>query len=247
MDKRDIDKTMVFKPIQEEKPILRREEAPLYNDTFEEGIIEEYREKEKSNKMLIYSLLIFSIILVIGITVTIVLLSDSGAKKNGGELQNSEVENVVVREEDEEYEEEEEVIPKEERFWYASFYSSSVEKTDEGYSVYAKLYDNEMMVDGSETLYITNKTDITVNGKRLRADAFMYMIEKSEGEIVFETEIDREESLVLSVSFDGEIKLSEDEEEPQEDEENQSSEETEENQGEETSEEEGGNQGAIVE
>lgn len=194
--KDDKTETFEFRPVRDEKPQIRRSENDEYsaarkNDNYE-------KREEKSSKGLVYVAIILAVLLIAAIVAGIFILKPEKQEEPPVE------ENITVNLPEEEEEKEEEEVKNITVSCSMVFYSDSVIKKNGGYTVLADLYDSEFYKFDNRKLTINEDTDIRESGKRLSAEALIYLIESMGGEgIVFDGEIKEEDGTVLSISFDG--------------------------------------------
>ena len=197
-DNNDKTQTFEFHPVKDEKPQKNRSE----NDEYSAARRNKSYEKEEASRSsaLIYVAVILAVILIAAVIAGIFILRPA----NEPQQNLPENDNVAVLPNEKEEEEE----PTEEKNITVScsmvFYSDSVIKKDNGYTVLADLYDKDFYKFDNRKLIINDDTDIREDGKRLSADALIYLIESMAGEgFVFDGEIREDDSVVLSIDFDG--------------------------------------------
>ena len=209
MNNKDNEETMIFTPV--DKKADSDEDALEFNDDFiEEELMNKEETEEKGNKALIYTLVILSILLVIAISVVFLLLSSG--KNEKGENQNSGGDIVIEEKEPSEEKEAE----KEVKIISCSvlFYGESAVESDEGYVITAKVTDNNTQRQKKKHLLIDNDTEIRINGKRVAADSFIYLLEeKNEENLVFGAKVDEEKEYITYISYDGNLSEKEEEQE----------------------------------
>ena len=210
-DFKDKTETFKFRPVKEQKPQVNRRENDEYSAARRSNA---YRnEEEKGSRALVYVAVILSVLLV-GVIVAGIFILKPQKEDN---INIPEEENVVIVDDEEEKEEEKNLTLS----CSIVFYSDSVIKRAGIYTVLADLYDKDFYKFDNRKLIINDDTDIREDGKRLSADALIYLIESMAGEgIVFDGEIREDDSVVLSIDFDGsfreEIENPEEEKNPSE-------------------------------
>lgn len=213
------DKTQTFKfnPVKDEKPQINRSEDDEYSVARKNTSYG--KAEERGSSTLVYVAIILAILLIAAVVAGIFILN-----KDNNSKQNMPEQNIAAPIP----EEEEEQPQKEENITISCsmvFYSDSVIKKNGGYTILADLYDKDFYKFDNRKLTINDDTDIREEGKRLSADALIYLVESMGGEgIVFDGEIKEEDGTVISISFDGsfreEIENPEEEQAPPEGEEN---------------------------
>lgn len=190
--------TFEFDPIKDNKPRLDRRESDPYSNARQN--VSPTRREEKPNYTLVYVAIALAVLLIITVVLTIFVVG-----RDSQEPLSPENGEVIIEEEDpeEDPEEEQEIILE----CTVTFYSDSVIKQGDSYTVLADLYDGELYKFDNRKLTINAETDIRENGgKRISKDALIYLIEDMAGEsLAFSAEIREEDNVVLSVTFDGSI------------------------------------------
>lgn len=198
--------TFEFDPMKDNKPRVERAASDPYTSARKNNPPE--RREEKNGRALLYVAIILAVLLVISVVLTVFILkndqSDPIPPENG--------ETVIQEEEEEPSEEEPEIILE----CTVTFYSDSVIKQGDTYTVLADLYDGELYKFDNRKLTISSETDIREKGgKRINKDALIYLIEEMAGEsLAFSAEIREEDNVLLSVTFDESIANTEEPEEP---------------------------------
>lgn len=193
------DKTQTFKfsPVKDEKPQINRSENDEYSAARKNTGYE--RREERSSNTLVYVAIILAVLLIAAVVAGIFILKPSDdPSQNLPEEGITEI--LPSKEEEEEPSEKKDITVS----CSMVFYSDSVIKKNGGYTVLADLYDKDFYKFDNRKLIINNDTDIREDGKRLSADALIYLVESMGGEgIVFDGEIKEEDGTVLSITFDG--------------------------------------------
>lgn len=195
----DKSKTCEFDVIKEEKPQVRRQENDAYSSARQNR---EYESGDSGNKGLVYITVILAILLVVAIVAAVFILNPGN--KDNDEIPENEIINTIEDTEDEEMQEEENTEENITVSCSMIFYSDSIIKKNGEYSILADLYDKDFYKFDNRKLFITDETDIREDGKRLSADALVYLIESMAGDgIVFDGEIREKDNTVVSIKFDG--------------------------------------------
>ena len=196
----DKDNTFIFKPdeieILEDKPHIDR--SP--RDEYSRARITKARKEEEKPSILPYVAVGLAVVLLItAIMGVLVLRGDISFRK-----ETEEPPTPPVVEVEEEEEPEEEVQPTQK--WEITFDPDGVYhmESGNGYAVFADWYDaSGKKVNSRKKVYITSETDIRDNGKRISADAFIYIIKNQGGSSVFfQSEVETESDKVLSIIYD---------------------------------------------
>lgn len=215
-DFNDKTQTFKFRPVREDKPQVNRSEDDEYSAARKNH--ENEKREEGSGNALTYVAIILAVLLIAAIIAGIFILRPKDEPE-----QKLPEDNIAVTlpEEEEETEEKKDITVS----CSMVFYSDSVIKKDGGYTILADLYDTDFYKFDNRKLIINDDTDIREDGKRLSADALIYLIESMAGEgIVFDGEIKEEDGTVLSITFDGSFR--EEMEQPGEETEGEGEEET---------------------
>lgn len=191
----DKEDTFVFQPEErEKKPQLDRSGYDEYSNA-RRGV--SYETEDTSSKKLLYIAIALAVLLIIAVVAGIFILNA------GKEPNNNIPENEIVGVIPEDEEEEEEEAPEITLVCSMVFDSTSVFKRDEGYTVLADLYDKDFYKFDNRKLIINKDTDIREKGKRVSAEALIYLIENMAGDaIVFDGEIRESDNTLISISFD---------------------------------------------
>ena len=189
----DKEDTFVFQPEQrEKKPQLDRSGYDEYSNA-RRGV--SYETEDTSSKKLLYIAIALAVLLIIAVVAGIFILN--AGKEPNNNIPENEIEGVLPEEE------EEEEAPEITLVCSMVFDSSSVFKRDEGYTVLADLYDKDFYKFDNRKLIINDDTDIREKGKRVSADALVYLIENMAGDaIIFDGEIRESDNTLISISFD---------------------------------------------
>lgn len=194
--------TIKFTPPDEKKEYVKRTQDSIYSAARKNNE-DYYSEKETdTNKVLVYTAIILSILLVIVITVGIIVIkSDKSGKNSVSSLEeNNEITHLETQEDEELLQENEN---EELKTTDCSLIFHSVMKKDGGYSVLADLYDESMNVIDNRRLMINNETEIRESGERFSTEALIYAIENEAGDkIVFDGTIREKDNVILSLSFE---------------------------------------------
>lgn len=194
--------TIKFTPPDEKKEYVKRTQDSIYSAARKNNE-DYYSEKETdTNKVLVYTAIILSILLVIVITVGIIVIkSDKSGKNSVSSLEeNNEITHLETQEDEELLQENEN---EELKTTDCSLIFHSVMKKDDGYSVLADLYDEYMNEIDNRRLLINSETNIRESGERLSTEALIYAIENEAGDkIVFDATIREKDNVILSLSFE---------------------------------------------
>lgn len=197
----DKDNTFIFKPdeieILEDKPHIDR--SP--RDEYSRARITKARKEEEKPSILPYVAVGLAVVLLITVILgVLVLRGDISFRKETEEPPTPPV--IEVEEEEEPEEEEVETTQK----WEITFDPDGVYhmESGNGYAVFADWYDaSGKKVNSRKKVYITEETDIRDNGKRISADAFIYIIKNQGGSSVFfQSEVETESDKILSITYD---------------------------------------------
>lgn len=197
----DKDNTFIFKPdeieVLEDKPHIDR--SP--RDEYSRARITKARKEEEKPSILPYVAVGLAVVLLITVILgVLVLRGDISFRKETEELP---IPPVVQVEEEEEPEEE---IVETTQKWEITFDPDGVYhmESGNGYAVFADWYDaSGKKVNSRKKVYITSETDIRDNGKRISADAFIYIIKNQGGSSVFfQSEVEMESDKILSITYD---------------------------------------------
>ena len=196
----DKDNTFIFKPdeieILEDKPHIDR--SP--RDEYSRARITKARKEEEKPSILPYVAVGLAVVLLITVIMgVLVLRGDISFRK-----ETEEPPTPPVIEVEEEEEPEEEVQPTQK--WEITFDPEGIYhmESGNGYVVFADWYDaSGKKVNSRKKVYITSETDIRDNGKRISADAFIYIIKNQGGSSVFfQSEVETESDKILSITYD---------------------------------------------
>lgn len=199
-DFNDKSDTFEFDPIKDNKPRVNRGGSDPYSNARQNTVRED--DGDSPNYTLVYVALILAILLIV-VVIAGILIMGREPEKTPPPQQQEEI--LPENQGEEEPNEEEDVDIT--LLCTVTFYSDSVAKQGEKYTVHADLYDGELYKFGSRKLTISDETDIREKGgKRVSKEAFVSLIENMAGEsLAFSAEIREKDNLVLSVSFDGSI------------------------------------------
>ena len=210
--------TIEFEAIKDEPQTEKPQQNRRGNDEFTTARngrgYEVYNRKEKSNGALIGIASALTVLLVVAIVAGIFILK--GDKER--QLQN---EGLIVDQKEPEKENlpEEEEVPEIQNLTITCnmvMYGENISKSGGVYTIKADLYDQEMYMFDSKAIVIDDDTDIRQDGKRLTAQALVYIIENSGGDnIVFKGEIREKDGRALSISFETPQEVPEEEPEEQ--------------------------------
>ena len=194
----DKDNTFIFKPdeieILEDKPHVDR--SP--RDEYSRARITKARKEEEKPSILPYVAVGLAVVLLITVVLgVLVLRGDISFRKETEEPPTPPVIEVE--------EPEEEVVETTQK-WEITFDPDGVYhmESGNGYAVFADWYDaSGKKVNSRKKVYITEETDIRDNGKRISADAFIYIIKNQGGSSVFfQSEVETESDKILSITYD---------------------------------------------
>ena len=197
----DKDNTFIFKPdeieILEDKPHIDR--SP--RDEYSRARITKARKEEEKPSILPYVAVGLAVVLLITVILgVLVLRGDISFRK---ETEDPPTPPVIEVEEEEEPEEE---VVETTQKWEITFDPDGVYhmESGNGYAVFADWYDaSGKKVNSRKKVYITEETDIRDNGKRISADAFIYIIKNQGGSSVFfQSEVETESDKILSITYD---------------------------------------------
>ncbi len=197
----DKDNTFIFKPeeieILEDKPHIER--SP--RDEYSRARITKAREEQEKPSVLPYVAVGLAVVLLITVIIGVLMLrGDINFRK---ETEEPPVPPVVEVEEEEEPEEE---VAETSQKWEITFDPNGIYhmESGNGYAVFADWYDvSGKKINSRKKVYITEETDIRDNGKRISADAFIYIIKNQGGSSVFfQSEVETESDKVLSITYD---------------------------------------------
>lgn len=209
------DKTVEFNPVKEvNKERINRSSSDVYSSARSNSYGQRPRKKSNDSKGLIYIAIFLTVALIVAIVAGIIVISSTNSLNNEKEPE----ENIVFPVEDEEEEPEEEIV-NEENIYNIIFYGETVKKTGDGYTIAADLYDSNLNKVGTRKIKITSETVIKESGERMSAEGFVYTIESLTGEMIsVEGKIREEDSLALTLSYDGSFReeMQEPEEQPEE-------------------------------
>ena len=206
MNNKDNEETMIFTPV--DKKADSGEKA--LDDYIEEELMSREEPEEKGNKALIYTLVILSILLVMAIIAVFLLLSSGKSEK--GEMPGTGGDIVIEEKEPSEEKEAE----KEVKIISCSviFYGESAVENRDGYVITAKVTDNNTQRQKKKHLLIDDDTEIRINGKRVAADSFIYLLEeKNEENLVFDAKVEEETEYITYISYNGNLSEKEEEQE----------------------------------
>lgn len=198
-DFNDKSDTFEFDPIKDNKPRVNRGGSDPYSNARQNSVREE--DGDGPNYTLVYVALILAILLIVVVIAGILIMGREPGKTPPPQNQ----EEILVNDDEQEQTQEEDVDIT--LLCTVTFYSDSVAKQGEKYTVHADLYDGELYKFGSRKLTISDETDIREKGgKRVTKEAFVSLIENMAGEsLAFSAEIREKDNLILSVTFDGSI------------------------------------------
>lgn len=197
----DKDNTFIFKPdeieILEDKPHVDR--SP--RDEYSRARITKARKEEEKPSILPYVAVGLAVVLLITVVLgVLVLRGDISFRK---ETEDPPIPPVIEVEEEEEPEEE---VVETTQKWEITFDPDGVYhmESGNGYAVFADWYDaSGKKVNSRKKVYITSETDIRDNGKRISADAFIYIIKNQGGSSVFfQSEVETESDKIISITYD---------------------------------------------
>lgn len=199
------DNTFKFNPKEiNDKPHIERSDADEFTAARR---TRHTAEREKDNRPLIYVSIALMIALIAVIVIGIFVLNNSADK--GQKPENEEVIDMTTSEEDEneeEEEEEEEVEEKKEVIssWSLIFDPETISRADgKGYKISATFFDNSgKTVFSGRKVYITSKTDIRDNGKRVSAESFIKLLSNQSGDMIFfEGTVNEGSNEVISIKY----------------------------------------------
>lgn len=209
------DRTVEFNPVKDvDRERVNRNSSDVYSSARKNSYSQERpRKKSNDNKGLIYLAIFLTVALIIAIVVGIIVITNTNSINN----ENEPDENIVAPIEEEETEEEEEIINAENDY-NIIFYGETVTQKGNNYTIAADLYDEGLNKVGSRKITITPETVIKESGKRMSAEGFVYTIESLTGEMIsVEGKIREEDSVALTLSYDGSFREEmQEEEEPEE-------------------------------
>lgn len=196
----DKDNTFIFKPdeieILEDKPHIDR--SP--RDEYSRARRTKAHQEEKPS-ILPYVAVGLAVVLLITVIIGVLMLrGDISFRK---ETEEPPAPPVIEVEEEEKMEEEEVQTTQK---WEITFDPDGVYhmESGNGYAVFADWYDaSGKKVNSRKKVYITSETDIRDNGKRISADAFIYIIKNQGGSSVFfQSEVETESDKIISITYD---------------------------------------------
>lgn len=196
----DKDNTFIFKPdeieILEDKPHIDR--SP--RDEYSRARRTKARQEEEKPSILPYVAVGLAVVLLITVIMgVLVLRGDISFRK---ETEEPSIPPVIEVEEEEEPEEDVQLTQK----WEITFDPNGIYhmESGNGFAVFADWYDaSGKKVNSRKKVYITDKTDIRDNGKRISADAFIYIIQNQGGSSVFfQSEVETETDKIFSITYD---------------------------------------------
>ncbi len=203
-DFNDKSQTMKFTPPYQEKQHIERTEDNIYSRARKNN--DYYPHRRDNSKTLIYIAIILSVLLIIAVVAGIIVLNMDRFKNNPPLPSDDKI--IMQNEPYEEGKDDgEDIQPqKKESYYSVVFYSDSIIKKENGYSILADLFDEAMNKKDNRKLFINEKTDIRESGKRLSIEGLIYVIENTAGEsIVFDAKIREEDNFIISISFESDF------------------------------------------
>ena len=151
-DFNDKSQTMKFTPPYEEKQHIERTEDNIYSRARKNN--DYYPPRKDNSKALIYVAIILSVLLIIAVTVGIIVLNMDRFKNNPPVPSEDK---IVMQNEpyEEEKDDGKDIQPQiKESYYSVVFYSDSIIKKENGYSIFADLYDESMNKKDNRKLFI---------------------------------------------------------------------------------------------